>query len=135
MDMKQKVNTDTCWGHGRTAKRIHKVNYLVTPANMNGTTTSPCKAKIQRIGLLNITYILKVWKHVKILVALILLNRNKYISESGLYQCVLLLKWARYKNHSCVLTDNFRKSWFITWCLSFVVLWHLCRANCEHKHT
>jgi hypothetical protein len=55
---------------------IQKVNYLITPANQNGTTTSPCKAKIQRIGLLNITCVLKVWKHVKTLVAFIILNKK-----------------------------------------------------------
>ena len=33
-------------------------DHLKTPANMNGTTTSPWRAKIQRIGLLNMIYIL-----------------------------------------------------------------------------
>ena len=33
-------------------------DHLKTPANMNGTTTSLWRAKIQRIGLLNMIYIL-----------------------------------------------------------------------------
>jgi hypothetical protein len=33
-------------------------DHLKTPANMNGTTTSPWRAKIQRIGLLNMIYII-----------------------------------------------------------------------------
>ena len=31
--------------------------YLKIPANVNGTTTSPWRANIQRMGLLNTTYI------------------------------------------------------------------------------
>jgi len=50
-------------GEGKVSK---KNNYLVTPANVNGTTASPCRAKIQRIGLLNITCILKIWKQVNL---------------------------------------------------------------------
>ena len=39
-------------------KNTGKHDHLKTPANMNGTTTSPWRAKIQRIGLLNMIYIL-----------------------------------------------------------------------------
>lgn len=35
-------------------------DYLKTPANENGTTTSPWRAKIQRIGLLNMIYTVMV---------------------------------------------------------------------------
>lgn len=33
-----------------------EIEYLETPANVNGTTMSPCRANIQRIGRLNMTY-------------------------------------------------------------------------------
>lgn len=34
------------------------ITCLRTPANMNGTTTSPWRAKIQRTGLLNMTWMI-----------------------------------------------------------------------------
>jgi len=42
-------------GGGGMGMNICNCKYLKTPANANGTTTSPCKAIIQRIGLLNMT--------------------------------------------------------------------------------
>jgi hypothetical protein len=47
-------------GSGRKRERefnVSNCDYLKTPANVNGTTASPWRAKIQRIGLLNMIYI------------------------------------------------------------------------------